>query len=291
MISDIAISSGLNNLWLRMPLAIWMALSILLVVDRRRGTSVSWIVLCTLCIAASFKNWAENPNNVPSIAINGWLASLVLAIVVCLLGLRRWLSNSAEMGREWLAATFLSCLGSLVVGTTVLQPLLYSANLAQAPRLLSLGHLWAMTTGLATALVCGIELTFLSSPHSLSSHSLREGTLPIVNWRLAAWCALQAMCVELVVGIYVFRFAVSDREFTADTVLVRLFVVALLVTCFVAWMIPHRVYTLQRKAMYRAGSVGKTSYNWASLAIAAWLAAVSLVVVCALPDDWPWRLM
>jgi Kef-type K+ transport system membrane component KefB len=88
--------------------------------------------------------------------------------------------------------------------------------------------------------------------------------------------------VELLVGAVILTSVLSERGDLNQLIISRLFAISFLLIDLIAWIIPHRVATFQR--------TGK-SHAWVSLTLAAWLAVLTLIVLMALPSNWPWELV
>ncbi len=285
MTAETAIASGLATLWLRIPWVMWLTLLILLLADRRQCVTVCWIVLSATCAACSLRNWAESAEDLSS---HLWLASMLAAVAATLGGMHNWLRKSETIR---LQPTFsIAIVGCLVAAYASVQILLDDARLTGVQHTLAVMHLLAAGVGLATSLVGGCELTFLSSPSSLADAPPQR-----VRWRFVTWCGLAALLTESAIGLFVLTASLksTDAEPSLGPLLINVFFFSLLATHFVAWMVPYRISGYQRREVFAKSSAqvdsSKQIRDWASLAMAAWLAAISLAVACGLPSDWPWR--
>lgn len=286
MTAETAITSGLANLWLRIPWVLWLTLLVLLLVDRRKSVATSWIAISFTCAAVSLHNWSAS-----SVSSNSmlWGTSSIAAVATAIIGIRYWLKGAEPLCPQ--LPYLLAFVGYLVLAYAAVQVMLHGTKIAGMQHTLAILHLLATQAGLAASLVASIELTFLSSPRVLSvSPPVR------VRWPLVAWLALAALLAESVIGLIVMTASGwnGGGQSSTDGLLLHVFVLSLLVTHFVAWMIPHRIVGYQRRAVAaKASDDGKAPDaigEWTSLTVAAWLVAISLAVVCALPSDWPWRV-
>ncbi len=132
-------------------------------------------------------------------------------------------------------------------------------------------HAVAICMLLGVAIFCAIELTFDSAPASLAA----------VAWSVVAMVAIVAWIAEIFVAGSIVMSPVGDQVELPTAALTRLFALSVLVIDFVVWMIPQRVAAFKR--------AGKAT-AWVSLSLAAWIGALSLIVLCALPSSWPWKL-
>lgn len=131
------------------------------------------------------------------------------------------------------------------------------------------------------SLATAVQLTLLSTPDALNPESG-----PKVRWdfidrfHLAPFVILLALCSWVLLqppeaeGL--------DSSALMESLAPKAFAMALMLTSFVAWMVPHRVASFQRKGPAK---------GWPSLAIATWLVFLGLVVVSTLPSDWPWTVL
>jgi hypothetical protein len=100
-----------------------------------------------------------------------------------------------------------------------------------------------------------------------------------VSWSGVAKVALVCWIIESCVAAVIVLTPVDDAADFQSVAMTRLFAISILLMDFVVWMIPHRVATFKR--------TGKAT-AWVSLTLAAWIGALSLAVLCALPSTWPW---
>ncbi|MFN3192329.1 MAG: hypothetical protein ACE361_17595 [Aureliella sp.] len=123
-----------------------------------------------------------------------------------------------------------------------------------------------------------VELTWLSSPESFDVERN-----DLVQWRPAMVVATGLFCLALLTCLAVFLRSseMGTRAELAERVFPVVFALTWLVVSFIAWMIPARVSRFQRDGR---------AEGWTSLTLAGWLVCCCLAVLCALPEDWPWRL-
>lgn len=293
MISDLALSAGVEELWIKTPLAMWLILVVMLLVDRRNAVGPVWIICMLVCGLASLRVWPESN----AVAGQIWLSRLHLLLIAISgwLGLRAWITSKPQgthiddsqasgaagpaqnVPAFRLLAVSLACTGSLITGSLLIfvhSPLAWG----RPEGWLAVFNLLASALAFANVVACGIQLTFYCSPDSIARKSPRA-----VAWGRLAWLALVVFVAQLLISLFVF---LSPTERMGDSpladVLPRGFALSLVFIQFVSWMVPHRVYGFQR---------GAPVSGWPSLAISAWIAALTLGVSLALPIDWPWKLL
>jgi hypothetical protein len=293
----------------RCALIAWLSSGCLAVVDRRTSAAAYQLLLSLAAWLLSARGWfiAEG---------HGWgwgLASLAGALWT-LNAARRWLDAAPrELHQESLPAEprrarasrrarangktetagviprrmgqfDLMLFGLGIAGTllAVWPHDLLATRMPTSVQMAVIGHFLASSGLLAVSLVVAIELTILSSPDSLA----RE---PQVAWRRLAIWALGLAGIELLVSLAVLTdytaTAQSDRLSRAivvsseELLIQRVFALALTVCAGIAWAVPHRVASFQRRS--------EVPQDWVSLAMASWLVCLAMTVVCLLPLGWP----
>ena len=310
MISSVALQAGATAVALKLAPISWAALCILLLADSRRA-SHGWkaflaglATLCSLFGIYICRGGALATAQQSDFAATRWWAvicwalSAVLAAICLIQQCKLWMSTTpsqlhdeaqegAQEGAHCEASTMKSPIGAnrgnflavLGLGAS-LCGLFWGQQ--------QLGRLdgWALWTAsaqqllamfmLGIAVVCVVELTWLTTPDGLSTAGGRR-----VRWSALAVLALVMATLQLALcaSIFVWSPGYVGQDFQ-EGVLGYLFAFTLLLVSYMVWMIPHRVAGFQAQGNAR---------GWASLALAAWLAMLSLISVMALPADWPWR--
>ncbi len=279
----------------KVAVALWVASLLFLFSDRRRISS-GWQVLLSagsmlLSIAAGMyassatSKWA-------------WIVSVACACVATIFHMRTWSrvspteifsevsqidplpkkksasKSSKPISKSSSPAVVLSpAMVLAIAGAIAATVAVGNAIYVSIPQLASIAavHAVAICTLLGVAIFCAIELTFDSAPASLAA----------VAWSVVAIVALVAWIAEIFVAGWIVMAPVSDQVELPAAALTRMFALSVLVIDFVVWMIPQRVAAFKR--------AGKAT-AWVSLSLAAWIGALSLIVLCALPSNWPWKL-
>lgn len=295
MTLEAALWAGSTALTGKTALAFWTAACLFQCFDRRRIT-ITWqilLIICAImgCILSSLH--ASRP-------MTQWLwaSSATIASLSAVLNIRQWMrtspretyeeasqidgsnlkkSNAAKSSSsQTLKATpkvsvpWVDLLGLVVAGASIAVAVYTSMPLAKSNAWLGTIHVLAACVLWGVGVFCAVELTFGSAPLSLSAVSWSG----VVSVALVCWVAESCIAAAIVLSPV---DSSADFESVAMT---RLFAISILLADFVVWMIPHRVATFKR--------TGKTT-AWVSLAMAAWLGALSLAVLCALPSTWPWQ--
>ncbi len=167
-------------------------------------------------------------------------------------------------------ATWVNVVGLAIIAAAIAISICTVVSAPKSNAWISSVHILAACVLWGVGVFCAIELTFGSTPQSLSS----------VSWSGAAAVALGCWIVESCIAAFIVLSPVDSASEFQSVAMTRLFAISILLMDFVVWMIPHRVATFKR--------TGK-AIAWVSLAMAAWIGVLSLAVLCALPSNWPWK--
>jgi hypothetical protein len=276
-------------------LAFWTAALLFQFFDRRK-TALAWQLLLTICaLAGCIWGSMHAPGPVTQWI---WIVSSLVASFSALLNIRQWTrtspretfedasqldrtfkkkSNAANSSRlQTLKAKptnlvqWMDLLGLVMVVAAIAISVNASMSSSKSNTWLSTGHALAACLLWGVAVFCAVELTFGSTPLSLSA----------VSWSGVATVALGCWIAESCVASAIVLSPVDSGADFQSVAMTRLYAISILLMDFVVWMIPHRVATFKR--------TGKAT-AWVSLTMAAWIGVLSLAVLCALPSTWPWQ--
>lgn len=306
MLTTADLLAGMDSLQVRLLVSACSAVFVLQVLDGRRSTSSASVLLSVTGLSLCFGAW---------VSLSGVYISTCLAITGVALAyqswicLRRWAATSereiheeahplearkaksapkpgklAKSGQASERSSSVPRLTeSLVCYVTVVTSsvaLFLAGRSATGIGLIAYVqhmHLIAAAMAAGVALACSIELTFLASPDAL-----RPAMGHKVKWYAIAWFALLVFLVELVASAAILVAPVDEQSDALAQLFPRVFALSLVIVNFVAWMVPQRVAGFQR-----AGE----ATQWTSLTLASWIGVLGLLVVNALPSNWPWGLL
>ncbi len=294
MTLEAALWSSSTALTGKAALAFWTAALLFRFFDRRNSVMV-WQILLAICVLAGCII-ANRFTSTPA-AHWMWLAGAVIACLSSLLNIRLWLGASPLETYEEASSLdrtnkkesdakskhpqalkvgptsslrWLDLLGLLIIAAALAISVYSNAPSPKTNAWQSTVHTLAACALWGVGVFCGLELTFGSTPLSLSA----------VSWSGVARVALLCWIAETCVAAAILLAPVDHKADLQSIAMTRLFAISILLMDFVVWMIPHRVATFRR--------TGKAT-AWVSLTLAAWLGTLSLAVLCALPSSWPWR--
>lgn len=303
MTLNAALWAGSTALTGKAAFALWVAAFLLQCFDHRKLV-LGWQIVLTLCAAANCALgylYASGPTTQWM-----WVGAGLIAVFSSVQIVRQWVRTSPretfeeaaqldsaikktskakkanakkvdpasvnQLQKEKPLTTYLwlDIAGLALVATAVFHSIYAASPSFKIHMLLSLLHVIAASVLWGVAIFCAIELTFGSAPSSLSA----------VSWSGVSTVALVCWIAESCVAAFIVMSPVDSSADFQAVAMTRLFAISILLMDFVVWMIPHRVATFKR--------TGKAT-AWVSLSMAAWIGALSLAVLCALPSNWPWQ--
>lgn len=324
MTTDAVLWASASGLLDSFALAAWTALTVFCLCDRRLVARAPIAILCvmttgvTMAAGWSHLSGIQTAWNATTVASAGWAITPTLAAMATVLGVRRWASvnptqvsaesaiqkldrkanrrskkSAAKRPSKATLATLQDVsaseirLGRLcVLGlciTAVAMALVIRPADSGALSAVALGgmlHKLAAAGLWGIAIAVAMQTTLVSSPDSLApSQGAR------VKWSLLARVALVLFIIELLVASLLLATTLNSQD-TLLQVAPKALAITLAVATFVVWRVPHKIAQLQSQAKLDSATV-----PWTSLTIAAWFAAVSMAMVCALPSAWPWQLL
>ena len=251
----------------KLVVALWCAQLSLASLDARR-TTLGWqILLAAAAIAASL--WALSTPQVPVWWRPAWLVNAILSAAALIDCVRRWVSAPSGQLETWRVHGALGWIGLTITmaatsaAVIMRLPSGWLLKTAAALDVISCAGLLGLT------IAATLELTF----GALGTALLRLRWTTIARWTTACWS------VQLLLGVYII-LSQQAAETPMQTAAPFLFAFGMMIVGYIVWCIPRRMLSLATRGEMQ-GHV--------SLAVAAWLAVVCLVLACVLPPAWPWR--
>ena len=251
----------------KFAMALWSAQLAVSWLDRRRATLGWQIALSVLAILVSW--WAMPTGGTQSWWRPAWMCNAILSAAVLFDCVRRWMSvvegdpqrARVHAGLAWIGL----CLSSVTTAVAVIQ---------QLP-----GDWWTQAAAVLTIVSCaGLLGISIAASLELTLGALGAGLLNLRWPVLARWASLWwAIQIALSGLILLKRRAVESPLETATPFL---FAFGMIIVGYIAWCIPRQMVALSKRQEMQ-GQV--------SLAIAAWLATLCLLIACGLPPAWPWN--
>jgi hypothetical protein len=293
MTLNAALWAGTTALTCKAAFAFWTAALLLKCFDRRK-TALVWQLLLTIAAIAGCSLGSVHATG--PVTQWAWIASALVAGLSALQDIRQWTKTSPRETYEEVSQLdaasnkknsaskstrpqarkkppavslpWFDLIGLAIVAAAIS----ISIQASMSPRAYawySVVHILAACVLWGVAIFSSIELTFGSGPSSLAA----------VSWSGAAFVALSCWIVESCIAAVIVLSPIDNAADLQSVAMARLFAISILLIDFVAWIIPHRVAKFKRKGEASA---------WVSLTLAAWICAISLALLCALPSNWPW---